>query len=66
MAGSSIFWGEARQWVETGMRKLDARVGRERMEREGCIKLLTGNNPFRTTEDIEHFAESMRMAGVPS
>lgn len=48
------------------MRKLEARVGRERMERDGCIKMLTGNNPFRTTEDIEHFAEGMRMAGVPS
>ena len=57
--------GEARQWVETGMRKLEARVGRERMEREGCIRLLTENNPFRTAEDIEHFAESMRLAGVP-
>ena len=56
---------EARTWVETGMRKLEARVGRERIERAGCIKLLTENNPFRTAEDIEHFAESMRMAGVP-
>lgn len=47
------------------MRKLEARVGRERMERAGCIRLLTENNPFRTAEDIEHFAESMRLAGVP-
>ncbi len=56
---------EARQWVETGMSKLQSRVGRERMDRIGCVKLLTENNPFRTADDIEHFAESMRMAGVP-
>ena len=56
---------EARQWVEIGMRKLEARVGKTRIENTGVVQLLTDNNPFRKPEDIAHFAEGMRMAGVP-
>ena len=57
---------EARQWTGIGMRKLEARVGKIRMARTGAVRLLTDNNPFRTPEDVAHFAEGMRMAGVPS
>jgi hypothetical protein len=56
---------EARQWAAIGMRKLEDRIGRERLEREGCVRLLLDNNPFRKPEDIDHFAESLRLAGVP-
>ena len=57
---------EARKWAAIGMRKLEDRVGKERLDQVGSIRLLLDNNPFRKPEDIEHFAESMRLAGVPS
>ena len=56
---------EARQWAERAVAGLRARPGGAQLPAKGCIQLLLDNNPFRLEEDRDHFAESMRKAGVP-
>ncbi|TJV30089.1 MAG: hypothetical protein E5Y16_22305 [Mesorhizobium sp.] len=56
---------EAKLWAEKAVARLKARPGGVEQAAKGCIQLLLDNNPFRRQEDRDHFAEAMRMAGVP-
>ncbi len=55
---------EAKLWAERAVVRLKGRPGGVEHAAKGCIHLLD-NNPFRLQKDRDHFAEAMRMAGVP-
>ncbi len=57
---------EARIWADRAMARLGATPGGALAIAQGrVVSLLLENNPFYRSEDREHFAEGMRMAGVP-
>jgi TolB-like protein len=57
---------EARQRTERGLVRLAATPGGALAIAEGrVVDALLENNPMRRKEDIDHFAECMRKAGVP-
>lgn len=57
---------EAKQWTEIGMSRLAATSGGALAIAEArVVDLLLDNNPYCRQEDRDHFAEGMRMAGVP-
>jgi TolB-like protein/Tfp pilus assembly protein PilF len=56
---------EAKQWAERAVARLQATPGWREQASRGCIQLLLDNNPYRRAEDLDHFAEAMRKAGVP-
>jgi TolB-like protein/tetratricopeptide (TPR) repeat protein len=56
---------EAHEWAERAVARLSAKPGGADRAAKGCIDLLLDNNPFRLQKDRDHFAEGMRLAGVP-
>jgi len=57
---------EARQWAERGVAKLAATPGGAPAVADGqVVRLLLDNNPYCRQEDRDHFAQGMRLAGVP-
>lgn len=56
---------EAKQWADRAVARLQATPGWREQASRGCIQLLLDNNPYRRREDLDHFADAMRKAGVP-
>ena len=56
---------EARVWADRAVERLKSRPGGNAIITKGCVQMLLENNPYRLKEDRDHFAEGMRIAGVP-
>lgn len=56
---------EARAWAERAVVRFTQRTSGTEHASKSCIDVMLENNPFRTPEDRKHFADAMRLAGVP-
>ena len=56
---------EAQTWGRRAVDRLKLRLGESTLQTNNCIQLLLENNPYQRQEDSEHFAQGMRMAGIP-
>jgi tetratricopeptide (TPR) repeat protein len=72
----SPFWGaavlahmgrldEARRWADRGVKRLRSLPGGSAPASRGYIQMMLDNNPYRLADDRDHFANGMRLAGVP-
>ena len=57
---------EAKIWADKGIAVLAATpVGAPAVAQGRVVGLLLENNPYCRQEDLDHFAEGMRKAGIP-